>query len=188
MRAVEKRESLLVLFIVVVAVSILAFISSHAPEVVVIDPPQPTVLAAQDMVLAGPGGNVKVGSTTREELMTFFPEGQNLGRSGMYHPAGRDLYLTMTRNEEVVVRIDITDSGVTTARGIRTGDSFDQVVAQYGPNYTLAYDAAAPEKFDAYYGGDQYVLFKVEDNLVSKILIGGPVDPEVQLALAQAKK
>jgi len=96
--------------------------------------------------------------------------------------------VTMSRNEEVVVRLDITDPEVTTSRGIKPNDSFDQVVAEYGPNYTRAYDTAAPEKFDAYYGGEQYVLFKVEDNVVKKIMIGGPVDPAVQLALQQQKQ
>lgn len=188
MRAVEKRESLIVLLIVVPVVLMFAFMSSRAPEVVVIDPPQPTILVAQDLVLGMPGGNVKVGSTTRDAVMTVFPSGQNLGRSGMYHPAELDLYVTMSRNEEVVVRLDIADPKVTTSRGIRPNDSFDQVVAKYGPNYTRAYDTAAPQKFDAYYGGEQYVLFKVENNVVKKILIGGPVDPEVKVALEQQKK
>lgn len=188
MRAVEKRESLIVLLIVVPVVLMFAFMSSRAPEVVVIDPPQPTILADQDLVLGLPGGKIKVGSTTRDEVMAVLPSGQDLGRSGMYHPAGMDLYVTMSRNEEVVVRLDITDPEVTTSRGIKPNDSFDQVVAEYGPNYTRAYDTAAPEKFDAYYGGEQYVLFKVEDNVVKKIMIGGPVDPAVQLALEQQKK
>ena len=188
MRAVEKRESLIVLLIVVPVVLMFAFMSSRAPEVVVIDPPQPTILADQDLVLGLPGGKIKVGSTTRDEVMAVLPSGQDLGRSGMYHPSDMDLYVTMSRNEEVVVRLDITDPEVTTSRGIKPNDSFDQVVAEYGPNYTRAYDTAAPEKFDAYYGGEQYVLFKVEDNVVKKIMIGGPVDPAVQLALEQQKK
>lgn len=185
MRAAEKRESLLVLLIVIPVVLMFLYISSSAPEVVVIDPPQQTELADQDLILSGPGGSVMVGRTTRDELMNIFPDGQNLGRSGMYHPDGLDLYITMSRKEEVVIRIDIADSGLTTARGISTADSFDEVTQKYGTDYTLAYDAASPQKFDACYGTDQYVLFKVEDNLVRKILIGGPVDPEVQLALDQ---
>ena len=188
MRAVEKRESLLVLLIVIPVVLMFAFMSSRAPEVVVIDPPQPMILADQDLVLAMPGGSIKVGSTTRDEVMTVFPSGRDLGRSGMYHPAGLDLYVTMSRNEEVVIRLDIGDPEVTTSRGIRPTDSFDQVVAMYGPNYTRAYDTADPQKFDAYYGSEQYVLFKVEDNVVKKIMIGGPVDREVQVALEQQKQ
>jgi len=188
MRAAEKRESLLVLLIVIPVVLMFLYISSSAPEVVVIDPPQQTVLADQDLVLAGPGGSVMVGRTSRAELMNIFPEGQNLGRSGMFHPAGQDLYITMSRKEEVVIRIDIADSGLTTARGISPADSFDEVVDKYGTNYTLAYDAASPQKFDACYGTDQYVLFKVEDDIVKKILIGGPVDPELQVAMEQEKE
>lgn len=188
MRIAEKKESLTVLLIVIPVLLVFALVSSTAPEVVVIDPPQPTILEAQDMVVAGPDGSVQVGSTTRHELMTIYPDGHNLGRSGIYHPTGLDLYLTMSRVEEVLVRIDIADNGLTTSRGIKPTDSFDQVLAEYGTNYTLAYDSETPQKFDAYYGGDQYVLFKVEDNIVKKILIGGPVDPDVALALAQQQK
>lgn len=188
MRAVEKRESLTVLLIVIPVVLMFLYMSSKSPEIVVIDPPQQTVLAEQDLVLAGPGGEVKVGRTTREELMNVFPDGQNLGRSGMFHPAGQDLYITMSRKEEVVIRIDIADPNVVTSRGISTADNFDEVVEKYGSNYTLAYDAATPQKFDACYGTDQYILFKVEDDLVKKILIGGPVDPDLQVAMDQEKK
>lgn len=179
MRAAEKKESFVVLAIVIPVVLMFALISSSAPEVVVLDPPQLTLLAEQDLVMSIPGGDVKVGSTTRDEVMTIFPNGENLGRSGMFHAAGLDLYITMSRDEEVVIRLDIADPGIATCRGIRANDSFDQVVAEYGPNYTKAYDTAAPQKFDAYYGDEQYVLFKVEDNVVKKILIGGPVVPGV---------
>ncbi len=188
MRAREKRESLLVLLIVVPIVIMFALISSSAPEIIVVDPPQPTILAEQDLILAQPNGKVEVGNTTRDELMAVFPDGANLGRSGMYHPEGLDLWLTMSRNEDVVIRMDITDPRIATSRGIRANDSFDKVVETYGPNYTLAYDQDTPDKFDASYGGDQYVVFKVEDNTVKKILIGAPVSLEQQLASAQKDK
>lgn len=188
MRAREKKESLLVLLIVVPVVIMFALISNSAPEIVVVDPPQQTILADDDLVLAGLNGKVEAGSTTRDELMAIYPDGENLGRSGMYHPDGMDLWLTMSRNEDVVIRMDITDADIATARGIKANDSFNKVVEKYGPNYTLAYDKDNPAKFDAYYGADQYVLFKVEDNTVKKILIGAPVDPELMLALAQKNK
>lgn len=178
MRAREKKESLLVLVIVIPVVIMFALISKSAPEIVVVNPPQPTILAEQDLVLVQPNGNVEVGHTTRDELMAVFPNGANLGRSGMYHPAGLDLWLTMSRKEEVVIRMDITDPQIATSRGIKANDSFDKVVEKYGPNYARAYDKEAPDKFDASYGTDQYVLFKVEDNTVKKILIGAPVSPE----------
>lgn len=185
MRAVDKRESLVVLFIVVASVLVFAFISRSAPHTQYIYPPQQTVLTAQDMMLTGPGGSITVGSTTYDEIKAVYPEGKDLGRSTIYHPAGLGLWLTTTRAEDVLIRICTTDPDIPTARGIKAGDSFEQVVASYGPNYSRAYTDKDPNKFDASYGSEQYILFRVEDNTVQQIMIGGPVDPDVQLALKQ---
>ncbi len=188
MRSVEKRESLIVLFIVVASVLVFAYISSSAPHTLYEYPPQQTVLTARDMMLTSPGGSIIVGSTTYDEVKAIYPEGKDLGRSTMYHPDGMDLWLTTTRDEDVLIRICTTDPDIPTTRGIKTGDSFDKVVASYGPNYSRAFTDQEPDKFDASYGAEQYILFRVEDNIVQKIMIGGPVDPEVQVALQQQKK
>ncbi len=184
----QKKESLIVLCIVIPVVIMFAFISLSAPDMVVVKPLQQTILTDQDMVLSASNGDVTVGSTTRDEIMAIFPGGTNLGRSGVYHPNDMDLLVTMTRHEDVVIQVDITDSDIATARGIKPNDSVDKVIAKYGPDYLMVYDTDNPDKVSYSYGADQYVVFNAEGNIVREISICAPVDPDLKLALAQKNK
>lgn len=175
MRLTDKKESMLVIFIFITAVLICIMISSHHANIITDYPDQPTVLSENDMQVSAPSGILTVGKSTRDQVMNIYPDGNNLGRSGIYRPNELDCLLTFSRNEDVLIRIDIGLCDLSTSRGIKVNDSFDKVIEKYGKGYIKAYDKDKPQIFDAYYGSDQYILFKVEDNIVKMIYIGSPV-------------
>ena len=171
----HKKEAWIVAFIFVAAVVLFAYISSTHAEVIMEKPPATAVLLPSDFVVDTPSGTLNIGKTNRAEAMQVYPLGSNLGRSGLYRPQDLDCLLTFTKHEDILVRIDLGPGSPNTYRGIKALDSFDEVVAVYGTNFTKAYDKETPNIFDAYYGSDQYILFKVENNVVQKIYIGSPI-------------
>ncbi len=173
MRHSDKKESLMVILIVVTVVLGWAWYSTIHTDVIVEKPAQPLILNEADYQISDSAGMVVVGKTTRAQALQIYPEGSDLGRSGVYRPKDKDFLLTFTRKEEVLNKIDIGVSDLATARGIKVNDSVNKVLEQYGRNYTKAYVKYQPHIYDAMYGSDQqYVLFKVENNLVKKIVIG----------------
>lgn len=175
MRVVDKKEYIVVAIIFVAAMLMFSLYSRNHVNIIRETPDQLAVLTENDMTAASPSGKLVVGKSTREEAIKIYPGGTDLGRSGVYRPKDLDCLLTFSRSEDVLIRMDIGVSDITTSRGIKANDSFDKVVELYGNGYTKAYDKDKPQIFDAYYGADQYILFKIEDNLVNKIYIGSPV-------------
>jgi len=175
MRAIDKKEYMVVGIIFIAAVIIFSFISRNHEDIIRETPDQSAVLTDNDMIVTGSLGKLMVGKSTREDAMKVFPEGENLGKSGLYRPKDLDCLLSFSKQEDVLIRVDIGICDLATSRGIKANDSFDRVVELYGNGYTKAYNKNTPQNFDAYYGSDKYVLFKIEDNLVKKIFIGSPV-------------
>ncbi|MEA4925988.1 MAG: hypothetical protein VB084_11830 [Syntrophomonadaceae bacterium] len=175
MRASDKKEYIVVAVIFIFAVVIFSYISQNHPDIIRENPEQAMVLHQSDMTVATSSGILMVGKTTRAEAMLVFPEGENLGRSGLYRPKDLDCLLSFSKKEDVLIRIDLGQCDLSTSRGIKVNDSFDKVLAQYGNGFTKAYDKTTPQIFDAYYGADQYILFKIENNMVKQIYIGSPV-------------
>lgn len=171
----HKKEAWIVALIVLAAVVFFSYISSTHAEVVLEKPPETAALTTNDFTISTPAGSLVVGQSSRSEAMQVYPQGQNLGRSGVYRPKNLDCLLTFTKHEDILVRMDLGPGSSATAREIKAGDTFDQVVAKYGTNFTKAYDKMTPNIFDAYYGADRYILFKIEDNIVQKIFIGSPI-------------
>jgi len=171
----HKKEAWIVALIVLAAVIVFSYISNTHAEVVLEKPPETADLSVSDFTVSTPSGILTIGHTSRSEAMQVYPQGENLGRSGVYRPKDLDCLLTFTKHEDILVRMDLGPGGSATARGIKVGDTFDQVVAKYGSNFTKAYDKVTPNIFDAYYGADRYILFKIEDNIVQKIFIGSPI-------------
>ncbi len=173
MRVSDKKESLIVVFIVLAVIVGWVWYSNIHTNIIVEKPGQPTLLTDIDFKVPGPAGILVVGKSTREEALQIYPEGTNLGRSGVYRPKDQDFILTFTRKEDILNKIDIGVSDLSTTRGVKVNDSFDKVIEKYSSNYTRAYEKDKSNIFDALYGSDkQYVLFKVEDNVVKKIVIG----------------
>jgi hypothetical protein len=147
--------------------------SSFNINIIVEKPEQQAILTESDFQVVGPAGILTVGKSTRAEALVVYSEGSNLGRSGVYHPKDQDFLLTFTREEDVLNKIDIGIGDLSTARGIKVNDSFDKVAEKYSRNFARAYEKEKPQIFDAMYGSNnQYILFKVEDDLVKKIIIG----------------
>lgn len=175
MRVIDKKEYTVVAIIFLAAVLIFSLVSRNHADIIRETPNQPAILADNDMVVVSPSGNIVVGKSTRDEVMMVYPEGNNLGRSGVYRPKDLDCLLSFSKHEDVLIRVDIGFCDLSTSRGIKANDSFNKVVELYGNGYTKAYDKDKPHIFDAYYGSDQYILFKIEDNLVKQIYIGSQV-------------
>lgn len=176
MKSIEKKETLLVIFIFLSVFIFFAVRTINIPKVVTEYPQEPAVLEAADMVVSTPEADIVVGKTTRDQVINSFPNGNALGRSTAYRPhSDQDFLLTMSREEEVLIRADIGACDLSTSRGVKVNDSFDHVLEKYGPNYTKSYYQKDPQTFDAFYGSEQYVMFKIEQDIVKKIHIGGPV-------------
>ncbi len=175
MIAKDKKETLLVVVIFITVMSAFLWYSNSYTNVIRETPQQQAVLADSDFVLNSPYGTITVGKSTRDEVLKVYPEGNNLGRSGIYRPKDQDILLSFTRKTDILVRVDIGVGNLSGARGIKVNDSFDTVVEKFGVNYTRAYAEGNREIFDAYYGSDKYVLFKVKDKVVEKIIIGYPL-------------
>ena len=175
MRSVNRKESWLVLCIFVAVCTILGLVASSYADIIKETPSAPTTLAESDFVVSSQAGNIVIGKSTRDDVIKVYPQGHDLGKSNIYRPLDVDCLLSFTKVENILVRIDIGPGELSTARGIKVGDSFSTVVDKYGSNYTRAYDKETPGIFDAYYGTDNYVLFKVEDDRVNKIYIGRPL-------------
>lgn len=175
MRVTDRKEYTVVAIIFLAAVIIFTLISLNRAEIITEAPDQPAILAANDMLVPTPSGNMVVGKSTRSEVIMLYPEGTNLGRSGVYRPKDLDCLLSFSKHEDVLIRVDLGFCDLSTSRGIKVNESFDKVVQLYGNGYTKSFDKDKPQVFDAYYGSDQYILFKIEDNLVKKIYIGSPV-------------
>jgi len=180
LRIKDRNERLLVLCIFLLVIGGWAIATNKNTEVIRETPAQPTILSDSDFRVSGPYGILVVGQTTREEAYKLYPQGNGLGRSGVYRPQGQDILLTFTRKENILNRIDIGVSELSTARGLKANDSFDKVIEKYGSDYTRAYVKNKPQVFDAYYGSEQYILFKVENNVVRKIIIGHPLPGQTQ--------
>jgi hypothetical protein len=173
LRLSDKKETLLVALIVLPILLGWAWYSSIHTNIIVEKPEQQTVLIESDFQVLGPAGILIVGKSTREQALNIYPGGSNLGRSGVYRPKDQDFLLTFTRKEDILNKMDIGICDLSTAREIKVNDSFSKVTEKYSPNYTRAYEKDKPQILDAMYGSDkQYILFKVEDNLVKKIVIG----------------
>ncbi|PKM76436.1 MAG: hypothetical protein CVU90_12225 [Firmicutes bacterium HGW-Firmicutes-15] len=176
MRVNDKKETLLVVFIVLTVVSCFLWFSNSDSNVIRENPPQQTILADSDFLLTSPHGTITVGKSTRDEVLKLYPEGKDLGKSGIYRPMDQDILLTFTGKTNILVKVDIGVGDLSSSRSIKVNDSFDKVLDKFGSNYTRAYTEGKPEIFDAYYGSDKYVLFKVENGTVKKIIIGNPED------------
>jgi len=175
MRAAEKKETVLVVLIFISAILLCLWYSSRHTDIIRINPDQQTILADNDFIISSPTGSLIVGKSTRDEVKKIYPEGKDLGKSGVYRPSNQDLLLSFSRKENILIKMDIGNCDLSTSRGIKVNDSFDKVVEKYGPNYTRAYDKDKPQIFDAFYGSDKYILFKVDNNVVTKIIIGSPI-------------
>ena len=57
------------------------------------------------------------------------------GEERIYSYSGFDVYTEWENGKEVISRIVLTSDAASTERGVRVGDSVDDVVAAYGRNY-----------------------------------------------------
>jgi hypothetical protein len=175
LKAADRKEYMIVAIIFTTAVLIFSYISLNHADIIREAPDQAAILQPSDMTVATNSGTLMVGNTTREDAMLFFTNGTNLGRSGLYRLQDQDCLLSFSKKEDVLIRVDLGQCDLSTSRGIKVNDPFDKVLALYGNGFTKAYDKKTPQMFDAYYGSDQYILFKVENNVVMHIYIGSPV-------------
>lgn len=130
-----------------------------------------TPLLASDFVITGSNPELRVGESDLGDVSLQFPGGNMLGRSGVYRPADEKLLFTFTRKTNLLNKMDILGPGMATARAVSVNDSFDQVLAQYGPGFVRSYYKSNPQIFDAIYGEEQCIVFHVENNVVKRIVV-----------------
>lgn len=180
MNGSNKKDYLFIIAVLIVVCGI-AFLSSNSYQRLVNEYPDQIVqLTADDFRLANTVPPIDLGESTGKEVKQVFPQGKTLGMSSVYRPAGQDNVFTFTKNSDVLTKVDISGSGLTTARGIAFHDSFDKVVKAYGKGYVKSYKKNDPQSFDAIYGEKQYIVFHVKDGVVQRIVLQYPVTDKKQ--------
>lgn len=143
------------------------------PALLVHYPENDTILTAEDFIVRSDTGEVTVGLSSWDQVIEVFPEGENLGKSTVYRPLSDNCLLQFTKNENILDKMHIYGDYLTTSRGIKIGDSFADVEARYGSDYTKMTQADRPGYFEAIYGCDDNndIIFKVQDQKIVKIIL-----------------
>jgi len=170
---VQKKEYRLVILLVIVISIIAFFIARARPEIKIVYPEQDTILSQEDFSVNINGHVLQVGSESREKVIELLPEGKMLGRSTVYQLDNPYCLLTFTRDEEILIKVHIEDSEVSTHRGNKVGDSFPEIQEKYGEYFTCVSKTGQDEDFDAIYGTDNEnsISFQVRGNRVSRIIL-----------------
>jgi hypothetical protein len=168
-----KKEFLIVIGLFAV-VSILAInISNRHAQIEIVYPEHDTVLSEEDYQIDTGNGILKAGQSSWDEAQQIYPRGKELGRSTIYEPEDRQCLLTFTRNENILTIIHIDGSKLSTSRGIKKGDTADQIELEYGKNYTIVKKVVNNKDFDMIYGKNREnsVIFQLRNDKVERIII-----------------
>lgn len=172
----RTRESLIVLIIVILVFGInLIYTLQNRIELVTVEPDKPTLLSQEDFRIDIGTQSIYPGQSTLNDVMAILPSGHTLGMSTVYRIDNMNLLFTFSKKESILNKIDIADEKIHTARGLGVGDSKDQVEEKYGNGYTLVYDRSHPEEQELIYGQDHFMVFKMKQDKVDKIVIDYPL-------------
>ncbi|MEN6348996.1 MAG: hypothetical protein ABFD08_06325 [Syntrophomonas sp.] len=171
MRPGEKKQYTIIILAVILVAASAYLISRNQEKLQTIRPAQETILEDQDFVIDTGNGILRIGTSPRDEVMKIFPQGKKLGMSTIYRPATVDCLLTFDRAEELLQKMHLYNADLATSRGIKVGDSFSKVVEKYGKNYASVSLPGNTKDFDAVYGKVNNIIFKVNDNKVTTIIL-----------------
>ena len=167
----KSWKSYIIPFIFIAVFLFAVGITAQQQHVVSDSPAQLSPLSDSDFVIAGADPELKVGEAGLGDVSLQFPGGKMLGRSEVYKPASGDVLFTFTRKTNILNKIDITGPVMATSRGVAVGDSFDKAAGIYGDGFKRSYYRNDPATFDAVYGLENCIVFHVENNKVTKIVI-----------------
>jgi len=168
-----KKEIFGVIVIVLVVYAFGFYISSRAPQIEIIYPEQDTILSEQDYQIETTNGIIIIGKSTWDEVIKVFPDWKNLGMSTIMRPANQGCLLTFSEDENILIKIHIDGTKLTSPRGIKVGDSYTKILEKYGNNFTQVKKVGQDRDFDMIYGlnRENSVTFKISNNIVERIII-----------------
>ena len=170
MQAEYKKEYLILILIFVVLLAVGLYSSLHdRPEYNKQVGPA-IVLPPEDFVIQTGAGTITPGRSTFQEVTALFPQGKTLGRSTIYRPTGQPFFFEFSKKENILTVVQIEDKSLATARGINVGDSLEKVIAAYGENYSST-SLAGAGLVDISYGQTDKIIFKISDQVVTKIAV-----------------
>mgnify|MGYP000951585151 CR=1 FL=1 len=170
MQTEHKKEYLIILVIVIMAFAVGLYSSLHDKPEYARQSGQAMVLPPEDFVVQTGGGSITPGRSTFQEVTALFPQGNTLGMSTIYRPAGQPFFFEFSKKENILTVIQIEGKSLATARGINVGDSLDQVIAAYGDSY-FSTNMAGAGLVDMSYGQTDKIIFKIDHKVVSKIVV-----------------
>lgn len=166
-----KKEYAIVVIVIVIAAVIGLAVRFSQPGIEIVYPEQNTELAVQDFLIKTEQGDISVGVSSWEQVTALFPEGEMLGLSTIYRPAANDCLFQFTEDENILNKMHINTDYFITNRGVKVGDSFSDVQIQYGLNCATVTSKNKPDYFEAIYGGENNIVFHIQNNNVIKIII-----------------
>lgn len=166
------------------AVSLTAFcINRNAAEVKVVYPPGKPVLNGSDFTVRVGSGQLSIGKTSLAEAKKLLPQGKDLGMSTVYASSSPDCILTFNKDQTMLKKLHLQSSELSTARGIRVGDTFTKVTAVYGSNYIYSGKTLNADDFSAIYQLDDShgIVFQIVDQRVETIVLHEDIVSETRL-------
>ncbi|MEA1962502.1 MAG: hypothetical protein U9N81_14765 [Bacillota bacterium] len=70
--------------------------------------------------------------------------------------------------------MEILSPSFFTSKGIGVNQPVNKVIKQYGENYVKISNKAVPDQYDMVYGEGSRIVFKINNNQVSRIVIDHP--------------
>jgi hypothetical protein len=128
-------------------------------------------LAAEDFAISCGTGTLAVGKSSWAEVKQVYPRGQTLGMSTVYHPLGVDCSFMFTKKTNLLIKADFSTPAIITARNVKVNDPFALVTRNYGSSFKKVYYSNQPQVFDAIYGSGNYIVFKIENDMVKRIIV-----------------
>lgn len=171
MKAAYKKEYLIIILIIIAATAIGLYSSMHDKPENVSRAEHSIALPASDFIVATPRGILIVGQSSWQEVKNLFPQGKQLGMSTLYRPEGQSFFFEFSKKENLLTVVQIEAPGLDTPRGIKVGDTMEQVISAYGPYYSFTTMGDASNIVDLSYGTEDKVIFKLDRKKVSKIVI-----------------
>ncbi|MEN6390642.1 MAG: hypothetical protein ABFD04_09495 [Syntrophomonas sp.] len=170
MKAEHKKEYRIIILIFITLLVIGLWSSMHDMPEYVKQSSQAIVLPPEDFVVQTSGGAIIPGRSTFQEVTALFPQGNTLGMSTIYRPTGQPFFFEFSKKENILTVVQIEAKSLATARGINVGDRLDKVIAVYGENYSSTTMAGAG-LVDMSYGQIDKIIFKIDNQVVSKIVV-----------------
>lgn len=171
MRASDRKEYMIVLVLILIAVGAGLFMSSRHNVLEYKYPDQPAILDNSDYIVNTDHGVLEVGKSSFDKVAALYPQGKTLGMSTVYAPKNSGCLFTFSKKENILIKAHISSNQALTYRNITINDPFASVVKAYGKNYARVSQKGEAADFDAVYGSENSIVFQVRHNLVKKIII-----------------